>query len=144
VRFLLDTNVVSEWAKPRPAPGLVAWLADADEDRLFISVITIAELRHGIERLATGRRRERLGEWLDGDLQERFAGRVLSIDTAVANAWGVIVAERERIGRPIGTVDAFVAATAEVHELTLVTRNAVDFEDSVKTLVNPWVIRISE
>ncbi len=138
MRFLLDTNVVSEWVKPQPAPGVVTWLADADEDQLFISVITIAELRHGIERLAQGRRRQRLGEWLDVELLERFADRVLAIDAAVANAWGVIVAERERKGRPIGAVDAFVAATARVHELTLVTRNVADFGSSVTSLVNPW------
>ena len=138
MRFLLDTNVVSEWVRPRPAAGVVAWLADADEDRLYLSVLTVAELRHGIQRLAAGRRREQLGEWLDDDLLERFSGRVLSIDVAVANAWGVIVAERERLGRPIGAMDAFMAATARVHQLTLVTRNVADFAASVKTLVNPW------
>ena len=133
--------MVSEWVKPQPAPGVVAWLADADEDQLFISVITIAELRHGIESLAQGRRRERLGEWLNVELPERFADRVLAIDAAVANAWGVIVAERERRGRPIGAIDAFVAATARVHELALVTRNVADFGSSVTSLVNPWAAR---
>ena len=137
--FLLDTNVVSEWVKPRPAPGVVAWLAGADEDRLFISVVTLAELRHGVSRLPAGRRRDRLGEWLDTDLPERFAGRVLPVDAAVANSWGVIVAERERIGRPIGAVDAFLAATAVTHRLTLVTRDVAGFARSVSALVNPWL-----
>lgn len=136
--FLLDTNVVSEWVKPRPAPQVVAWLADVDEDGVFMSVVTFGELRHGIERLPAGRRRAALDRWLREELPLRFDGRVLSIDAAVANAWGTIVAQRERAGRPISTMDAFVAATAEVHDLTLVTRNASDFKPSVKTIYNPW------
>jgi len=139
VNYLLDTNVVSELAKPQPASRVVAWLADADEDRLFISVITIGELRHGVERLAAGRRRDRLHEWVAVELPERFAGRVLSIDAPVANAWGVIVAERERVGRPIGAVEAFLAATALAHRLTFVTRNVSDFAFSLTALVNPWL-----
>jgi predicted nucleic acid-binding protein len=138
VSFLLDTNVVSEWAKPRPEPRVVAWLAEVDEDRVFLSVVTIGELRHGIERLAAGRRRERLDEWLRDELPQRFEGRVLPIDATVADAWGSIVARRVRAGRPIGAIDAFVAATAEVHGLTLVTRNAADFRASVKTVLDPW------
>jgi len=138
VSFLLDTNVISEWVKPRPEPRVVAWLADVDEDRVFISVVTVAELRHGIERLPAGRRRERLDEWLRDALSERFEGRVLPIDAAVANAWGILVAQRARGGRPIGTMDAFVAATADVHGLTLVTRNAADFRSSVKSVFDPW------
>lgn len=136
--FLLDTNVVSEWVKLHPDPGVVAWLADADEDRVFISVITLAELRHGIERMDEGSHRKRLGEWLRHELQLRFEGRVLFIDDTVADAWGKVVAHREAVGRPIEPMDAFIAATARVHELTLVTRNVSDFKSSVKEIVNPW------
>jgi hypothetical protein len=138
VSFLLDTNVVSEWVKPRPDPHVVAWLDEVDEDRVFLSVVTLAELRHGIDRLPAGRRRERLDEWLREELPDRFESRVLAIDPAVADAWGRIVAQRERSGRPIGTMDAFVAATAEVHGLTLVTRNASDLRPSVKSVFDPW------
>ena len=138
MNFLLDTNLVSEWTKPRPNPGVVRWLADADEDRVFISVVTIAELRHGVERLAIGRRRKRLNEWIEGELLFRFDERILPIDAATADAWGRIVAHREGLGRPIGTMDAFIAATAQVHKLTLATRNQTDFEASVAAVVNPW------
>ena len=138
MNFLLDTNLVSEWTKPRPNPGVVSWLADADEDRVFISVVTIAELRHGVERLAIGRRRKRLNEWIEGELLFRFDARILPIDAATADAWGRIVAHREDLGRPIGTMDAFIAATAQVHKLTLATRNQTDFEASVAAVVNPW------
>jgi predicted nucleic acid-binding protein len=138
VNFLLDTNLVSEWTKPHPNPGVVSWLADADEDRVFISVVTIAELRRGVERLAIGRRRKRLNEWIEGELLFRFDGRILPIDAATADAWGRIVAHREGLGRPIGAMDAFIAATAQVHKLTLATRNQTDFEASVAAVVNPW------
>jgi predicted nucleic acid-binding protein len=138
VNFLLDANLVSEWTKPHPNPGVVSWLADADEDRVFISVVTIAELRRGVERLAIGRRRKRLNEWIEGELLFRFDGRILPIDAATADAWGRIVAHREGLGRPIGAMDAFIAATAQVHTLTLATRNQTDFEASVAAVVNPW------
>jgi predicted nucleic acid-binding protein len=140
VNFLLDTNLVSEWTKTRPDPAVVGWLADADEDRVFISVITLAELRHGVERLAIGRRRKRLNEWIENELLFRFDERILPIDAATADAWGRIVAHREALGRPIGTMDAFIAATAQVHKLTLATRNQTDFELSVDSIVNPWSI----
>jgi predicted nucleic acid-binding protein len=138
VSYLLDTNVVSEWVKPRPNPSVVAWLADADEDRIFISVVTLAELRQGIERMDNGTRRKRLDDWLRHELVMRFDGRILSINDAVADAWGQIVARREEIGRPIEPMDAFIAAIAAVHKLTVVTRNTADFKLSAQTVISPW------
>jgi hypothetical protein len=138
VNFLLDTHVLSEWIKPKPDEGVVAWLNDADEDRTLISVISLAELRHGIERMDHGGRRRRLDSWLRRDLPDRFEGRILEIDERVANAWGSVVATRDAIGQPIGPMDAFVAATALVHKLTLVTRNVADFEGSVERIESPW------
>jgi predicted nucleic acid-binding protein len=136
--FLLDTNVVSEWVRKRPDPGVIAWLTDVDEDRVFLSVVSLAELRRGITRLSEGQRRRRLEIWFAEALPQRFEGRTLAIDGAVAIAWGDVVAEREALGRPISPMDAFIAATARVHDLDLVTRNAGDFVTSVRTIVNPW------
>ena len=110
--YLLDTNIVSEWVKLQPEPKVVSWLADSDEDQVFLSIATLAELR--------------------------FEGRVLPIDETTAAAWGTIVARREAKGRPIGVMDAWIAATAETHELTLVTRNAADFRDAVTAILDPW------
>ncbi len=138
MNFLLDTNVVSEWAKPRPDPGVVAWLADVDEDRTFVSVVTLAELSYGIDRLAMGRRRKQLEEWLRQDLSLRFEGRVLSIDPDIAEATGTMMARREASGRPIGIMDAFIAATVERRDLALVTRNAADFAPARFRIVTPW------
>jgi predicted nucleic acid-binding protein len=139
VSFLLDTNVVSEWIKPRPNPGVVAWIADMDEDRVFLSVVTLAELRYGVERLAPGQRRTRLGGWLEDDLPLRFEGRILNIHPAVANACGRLVARAEAMGRPTEAMDAFIAATAEVHGLTVVTRNISDFQSLAKDVLDPWI-----
>jgi hypothetical protein len=138
VSFLLDTNVVSEWVRPRPDPGVVAWLEAVDEDRVFLSVVTLAELRHGVERMAAGDRRRRLDAWLREELPMRFEGRLLPIDEPVAEAWGRIVAEREASGLRIEVMDAFIAATARVHGLALVTRNTSDFAPSLTDIVNPW------
>ncbi len=136
--FLLNTNVVSEWVKPQPNPGVVAWLAEADEDRVFISVVTLAEVRYGIERMPAGNRRKRLDDWLSNELQVRFEGRVLPIDNATADAWGKLMARRQATGRPISVTDGFIAATVEVHGFTLVTRNLADFEPTLKGIINPW------
>jgi predicted nucleic acid-binding protein len=137
VNFLLDTNAVSEWVKPRPNPGLIGWMESADEDRVFISVISLAELRYGVERMPAGRRRNRLEQWLRHELPLRFENRILSVDTNVAEAWGRTVSRNEAAGRPIGVMDAFLSATAEINQLTLVTRNVSDFP-LLKTVLNPW------
>lgn len=138
MNFLLDTNAISEPMKTRPNAGMLAWLAEVDEDSVFLSVVTITELRYGIERLATGRRRDRLDGWLRKDLALRFGGRILPVDLEIADACGRLVARSESFGRPIEPRDAFIAATTVVHGLTLVTRNASDFEATVKTIVTPW------
>jgi predicted nucleic acid-binding protein len=138
VNFLLDTNVVSEWVKLRPDPGLMSWLVAIDEDRTYLSVITLAELRRGIDRMSDGLRRRRIDEWLQNELPSRFESRILPVDEATAYEWGKIVARRDALGRQIGAMDAFIAATASVHGLTLVTRNVEDFGPSLDAIVNPW------
>ena len=139
MNFLLDTNVVSEWVKPHPNPGVVAWLDGMDEDRVFLSVITLAELRYGVERLDEGKRRRRLTEWLEQELTLRFEGRILDVDSAIADRCGKVTARSEAAGRPIGAMDALLAATAEVHQLTMVTHNTSDFSGILKDMLNPWL-----
>ena len=136
--FLLDTTVVSEWVKPAPDPGVVQWLSVTDEDGIYLSVITLAEVRYGIERLDVGRRRARLEDWLQDELWERFSRRIIAVDERVADAWGRVVARCRAAGRPIGVMDAFIAATAETAGLILVTRNESDFATAGIRVHNPW------
>ena len=136
--FLLDTNVISEGAKPRPDAGVMDWLASIDEEQLYLSIVSLAELRHGVERLDAGRRKTALDLWLTEQLPLRFDDRLLPVDAETADAWGRIVAASQAIGRPIGAMDAFIAATAGQHQLTLVTRNIADFEATGIRLFNPW------
>ncbi len=136
--FLIDTNVVSEWLKPRPNPGVVSWLAAVDENQTFLSVVTVTELRYGIERMPPGARKKRIDDWLQQELLARFEGRVLPVDLAIADECGRLVARCQAKGRPIEPRDAFIAATSEVYDLTLVTRNTSDFQPAVTSLFTPW------
>jgi predicted nucleic acid-binding protein len=138
VSFLLDTNVLSEWVKPQPNPHVVAWLDEVDEDRVFLSVASLAEIRRGIELMPPGKRRDRLTDWLTGSLPARFEGRVLDIDSRIADAWGIVMARGQRAGASVSVMDAFFAATAEIHRLTLVTRNVQHFLKLGISLLDPW------
>jgi predicted nucleic acid-binding protein len=138
VNYLLDTNVVSEWIRPRPTTSVVTWLAQANEDELFLSVCTLAELHFGVATMPKGKRRNDLEDWLRNDLVARFDRRVVPIDMAIAAAWGEISASARRKGRPIDAMDGLIAATAEVHAMTVVTRDVRDFETAGVTLLNPW------
>jgi predicted nucleic acid-binding protein len=136
--FLLDTNVVSEWVKPVPDPNVVKWLSEVDEDQVFLSVASLAEIRRGVELMDPGRRRTLLADWLTGELPARFEGRILDIDRRIAETWGVLMAQGHKAGLNLGSLDAFFAATADVHRLTLVTRNVQHFERLGISLLNPW------
>ncbi len=136
--YLLDTNLVSEWSKPQPNSGVVEWFRSADEGLVHLSAVTLAELWRGIVRLPDSVRRRQLHSWFESEVRLRFLSRVLDVDEAVALCWGEIVSHRERIGRPMPTLDAFIAATAAAHDLTLVTRNVADFADTGIEILNPW------
>ena len=126
--WLIDTSLVSEWVKPRPDTAVVSWLDEADEDRIFLSVVSLAEIRFGIERLAPGRRRTRLDQWLLEELPERFEGRIVLVDEQVADACGRLLARARQAGRGLEAMDALIAATCLVCELVLATRNIGDFD----------------
>jgi predicted nucleic acid-binding protein len=136
--FLLDTNCISELVKPRPAPGVVDWIDAADEAILYLSVLTLGEIRKGLAGLAQGRRRTHLETWLEVELQERFAGRIVPIDAAVADRWGLITAAAKAKGKTLSVIDGLLAATALHHNLTVVSRNAADFAMAQVQVLNPW------
>lgn len=138
MRYLLDTCVISELVARQPDPNVVQWIDDLDEDRLYLSVISIGEIKKGIEKLAESRRKDLLAKWLAEDLLMRFRDRILPIDTQVMLAWGAFVADMDKQGQRMPAMDSLIAAIVLQGELSLVTRNEDDFESSGVTVINPW------
>lgn len=135
--FLLDTNVISELVRPRPEPKVIAWVAATDENLLYLSVLTLGEIRKGVASLKEASRRVTLEAWLDSDLAIRFKGRTLGVDEAVADRWGRLAAQAgAKTALPV--IDGLLAATALQHNLTLVTRNTKDFAGTNVPVFNPW------
>ena len=137
-RYLLDTNVLSEAARRDPDPGVVEWLDRQPVLDLAISVLTLGEIRKGVELLDDGRRKTRLSEWLDRELPREFEGRVLPIDDTVAHEWGRLSARGRQAGRELPVVDGLLLATAAAHRLVFVTRNESDCRDRGVEIHNPW------
>jgi predicted nucleic acid-binding protein len=138
LNILLDTNVLSEVTRPAPSARVLDWLHGLDEDRTFISAVSLAEIRRGVALMDSGRKRDALAIWLEQDLPQRFAGRILPVDESVAIGWGDLMAEAKRRGRGLASMDGLIAATAIAHDLTLATRNVRDFDGLVPRLFDPW------
>lgn len=136
--YLLDTNIISEWVKPVPHPHVVAWLAQQSDAACFLSVITLSELQYGISRLDNGQRKTQLQHWLEHDLRARFASRILPVEEQAALRCGQFRALRQQQGAHLAMADGLIAASAAVHQLTLVTRNVKDFLHLPLTLINPF------
>ena len=133
--YLLDTNVVSELVRVKPNNKVVKWFETVPDEALHLSVLSLGEVRKGVEKLKASRRRERLRVWLEQELVEWFGPRLLPVDHAVANRWGILLA---RIERPVPAIDSLLAATALHHGLRLVTRNIEDFQVTGLEVINPW------
>jgi len=136
--FLLDTNCISELVRPTPEPRVLEWMGAADETLLYLSVLTMGEIRRGLAGLAQGKRRTLLETWLEVELQARFSGRIVPIDAAIANRWGQLAADAKRVGKPLSIIDGLLAATALHHNLTVVSRNTSDFTNTHVRVLNPW------
>ena len=136
--FLLDTNVPSELTKPQSDLNVERWLDDADDEQLFLSVVSLGEFLKGLTILPEGKRREQVQTWLDGTLRPWFAGRILPVNEAIAERWGILAGECQLKGRPLKVADGVIAATALEHDLTVVTRNVKDFAGLGVQIVDPW------
>jgi toxin FitB len=130
--------VLSEPQRPRPDPQVMAWLDQVDEDRTYLSVITVGEIARGVELLDDGKRKAALRHWLDADLPARFGARLLPIDRETALVWGGVMAGARAAGKGLGVMDAWIGASALRHGLTLVTRNTKDFSGLDVELLDPW------
>ena len=137
--FLLDTNCISEIVSPVPDVRVIEWIESIGESMLYLSVLTLAEIQKGAEGLAPGKRRTLLTNWLEVDLQTRFAGRILPVTWAVADRWGSLAATAKRNGIGLPVIDGLLAATALVHDLTIVSRNTKDFRVANIPVLNLWL-----
>lgn len=137
--FLLDTNIPSELTRPNPQQSVADWLDNADDEQLFLSVISLGEILKGITILPTSKRRTRLEEWLEGTLRPWFGDRILPVNETVAERWGVLSGQCKVKGRPLKVADGLIAATALTNDLALVTRNVSDFEGLGVKIINPWI-----
>ena len=138
-RYLLDTNVISEYSRPWPPDsGVRAWIDAQNEGVLHLSVLTLGEIRKGTTVLAAGRKRQELERWLENDLPARFGNRVLPINGEIAEIWGAMAGQAQLKGITLAIVDGLMAATAKHHELTIVTRNVKDFSMAGIPVINPW------
>ncbi|MBW7901795.1 MAG: type II toxin-antitoxin system VapC family toxin [Rhodocyclaceae bacterium] len=133
--YLIDTNVLSELRRRSADAGVVAWFSQRPPATLYLSVLTLGEIRKGIEGIGDKTRRQSLVDWLETDLSAFFTGRILSVDAAVADRWGRLTASA---GRPLPAIDSLLAATALAHDLVLVTRNVRDFAGLPVEIFNPW------
>ena len=136
--FLLDTNVISELVRKKPEPKVVRWIQDTDEVLLYLSVLTIGEIRKGITSHPDPARRVKLEAWLSRDLKQRFVGRILSLDENVADRWGLMVGLSATPIPVIPVIDGLLAATAFEHNLTFVTRNTSHVSATGVPVFNPW------
>lgn len=136
--IVLDTNVVSEPLRPEPDPRVVAWLDAQHVETLYLTAVTLAELRYGVAALPAGRRRDALGTQLESTTLPLFAGRILPLDDAASAAYALVQSEARAAVRPLGAMDGLIAAICRASGHTLATRNVADFAGAGISLINPW------
>lgn len=136
--FLLDTNIISELVKPKPEANVTEWVENTDESLLYLSVLTLGQIRGGIAVLSQSRRRATLEAWLDKDLRTRFEDRILAVDQEVADRRGLLTAAARNNGIVLPVIDGLLAATALAHNLTLVTRDTGQIPSMGVAVFHPW------
>jgi len=136
--FLLDTNVISETVRPRPAKTVLGWMESRSPRDLFLAALTIGELVRGARKAREQPRREQFERWIKQDLAQQFDGRILPFDASTAAIWGRLMGDGDRVGRRPSAADAQIAASAIQHDMTLVTRNVKDFRNFDIRLLDPW------
>jgi toxin FitB len=138
VKYLLDTCLISELVKKEPNPAVVNWLDEQNEQKLFLSVLTLGELQKGISKLTDGTKKDVLQAWVTLDLVERFTGQILELNLETALCWGRLQGVAEQTGEKLPVMDSLIAATAAAHGLIVVTRNVRDIERCGVRVCNPW------
>ncbi len=139
MKYLLDTNIISEFISKIPNKNVIDYILALDENDLYLSVITIGEIKAGIEKLDKGSKKEKLLYWLENDLLNRFKDRIIDIDTEVMLQWGSINHRLKQLGKPLPIMDSLIGATSEVRDFILITRNEKDFKNLNIKVVNPFL-----
>ena len=139
MKYLLDTCAISEITKPQANRGVIEWLKSTNSEDLYLSVINIGEIKKGINKLSASKKKQDLLFWLE-TLLEDYQSRILTVDLSVMENWSLLVANAEKKGQPIASMDSIIAAIAYTHHLTLVTRNERDFYACNIPILNPWVL----
>jgi len=133
--YLLDTNVLCELIKPKPSKRVIFWFQDTPSELLYISVLTVGEIRKGVEKLGSCKRQTKLNNWLEYDIPNWFENRILTVDHGVADRWGRL---QHEVKRPLPAIDSIIAASALHHDLRIVTRNTKDYNYSNLSVIDPW------
>lgn len=134
--YLIDTCALSELVSARPDENVISWFESTAQEGLYLSVLSLGEIRKGVEKMPQGRRRNQILSWLEHDLPLWFEDRMMPIDKHVADEWGHLLS---RLERTFPAIDSLIAATAQFHRLTIVTRNTKDFNLAGIDILNPWV-----
>lgn len=137
MNYLLDTCVISELVRPSPDEAVINWMRQIPDERVYLSVITIGEIRKGITKLPESKKKNQLTNWLN-TLLEDYQARIYPINLTVAENWGIIQGKAENRGTPVASVDSLIAAVAQTYNLIVVTRNENDFASTNVTILNPW------
>jgi toxin FitB len=140
MKYILDTNVISEAINKQPNQQVMNWLRRIDPQELYLSVVTIGEIKKGIEKLPESHQRKTIESWFENELLIKFGGKILALDLPIVLVWGNLVGELEQKGRKLPALDSLIAATAKYYDYTLVTRNEKDFDGIDITIFNPFKI----
>ncbi|MEA1892694.1 MAG: type II toxin-antitoxin system VapC family toxin [Campylobacterota bacterium] len=139
MKYLLDTNIISEFISKTPNNNVINHILTLDENDLYLSVVTIGEIKAGIEKLDNGSKKEKLLYWLENDLLNRFQSKIIDIDTNIMLQWGVINNRLKNLGKPLPIMDSLIGATSEVYDYILITRNEKDFKNLNIKIINPFI-----
>jgi len=138
LKYLLDTNIISEFISKTSNQKVIDYILTLNETDIYLSVITIGEIKAGIEKLAAGQKKDKLLHWLENDLLVRFENRIIDIDTEVMLQWAVVNTQLKRLGKPLPIMDSLIGATTQVKDMVLLTRNEKDFKNLDIRIVNPF------
>ena len=139
MNYLLDTNIISELISKSPNEKVTKFILSLNEENLYLSVLTIGEIKAGIEKLNDGQKKEKLLQWLENDLLVRFHNRIIAVDIEVMLQWGETNTHLKKLGKPLPIMDSIIGSVAQAKNLILLTRNEKDFENLDIKIINPFI-----